>query len=141
MCPGATGNIDTNYEGKADAAISFYQKGGEFVYLHVEAPDECGHRHEIENKVKAIEFLDGKILKKVWEYLKNTGEPYKILILPDHPTPLSLMTHTHDPVPYMIYESGNGRIRNATSGYNEKDAAQTGIYVEKGDTLIDHFLC
>jgi proposed homoserine kinase len=139
--PGATGNIDTNYEGKADAAISFYQKGGEFVYLHVEAPDECGHRHEIENKVKAIEFLDGKILKKVWEYLKNTGEPYKILILPDHPTPLSLMTHTHDPVPYMIYESGNGRIQNATSGYNEKDAAQTGIYVEKGDTLIDHFLC
>lgn len=138
--PGATGNIDTNYEEKADAAISFYKNGGDFVYLHVEAPDECGHRHEIQNKVKAIEYLDERILRKVWDYLESTGEPYKIMVLPDHPTPLALMTHTHDPVPYLIYESGCSQVRNEAAGYNEKDAAKTGIYVEKGYRLIDRFL-
>lgn len=137
--PGATGNIDTNYEGKADAAIAFYENGGDFVYLHVEAPDECGHRNEIQNKVKAIENIDQKILGKIWRYFESGAEPYRILVMPDHPTPLSLMTHTHDPVPYMIYEGGERRIRNASARYHEKDAAQTGIYIEKGYTLIDRF--
>ena len=138
--PGATGNIDTNYEGKADAAIAFFRSGGEFVYLHVEAPDECGHRQEIQNKVRAIEYLDQRILKKVWDYLENTGEPYRILVLPDHPTPLALRTHTHAPVPYMIYEGDRAGIRSASAEYNERDAAETGIYIEKGFQLIDRFL-
>lgn len=138
--PGATGNIDTNYEGKADAAIAFFRSGGDFVYLHVEAPDECGHRQEIQNKVRAIEYLDQRILKKVWDYLENTGEPYRILVLPDHPTPLALRTHTHAPVPYMIYEGDRAGIRSASAEYNERDAAETGIYIEKGFQLIDRFL-
>ena len=138
--PGATGNIDTNYEGKADAAIAFYKKGGDFVYLHVEAPDECGHRHEIRNKVRAIEYIDTRILRKVWTYLESTGEPYRILILPDHPTPLSLMTHTHDPVPYLIYEGSVRRDRKEGVRYTEADAENARTYIEKGYTLLDHFL-
>lgn len=138
--PGATGNINTNYDAKADAAISFYQKGGDFVYLHVEAPDECGHRHEIENKVKAIEYIDEKILGKIWEYFRNSGEPYKIMVLPDHPTPLSLMTHTHDPVPYLIYDSRNKEILHENASYTEQDAADAGVFVAKGHTLMQHFL-
>ncbi len=138
--PGATGNIHTNFEGKADAAISFYRQGGEFVYLHVEAPDECGHRHEISNKVRAIELIDEKILGKIWAYFKEAGEPYKIMVLPDHPTPLSLMTHTHDPVPYLIYAGGE-RTESDVASYDEASAAAGGIYQEKGYLLMDHFLC
>lgn len=101
--------------GKADAAIAFFRSGGDFVYLHVEAPDECGHRQEIQNKVRAIEYLDQRILKKVWDYLENTGEPYRILVLPDHPTPLALR-HTRSPVPYMICEGDRAGIRSCFGG-------------------------
>ena len=137
---GTTGNIHTNFEGKADAAIEFYKNGGEFVYLHVEAPDECGHRHEVLNKVKAIEYLDSRILDKLLAYFNDSGEPYKILVMPDHPTPLSIMTHTHEPVPYMIYDSTVNVPVDNNATYDEKYAASTRLYFKKGHEIINHFL-
>lgn len=137
---GVTGNIHTNFEGKASAAIDFYKKGGEFVYLHVEAPDECGHRKEIFNKVKAIEYLDLRILAPIIEYFENSGDDYKILVMPDHPTPLSIMTHTHEPVPFMIYDSRKVSEKSEEASYDEKYASSTSIFYDKGYQLIDHFL-
>lgn len=136
----ATGNIHTNFEGKAQAAIDFYKAGGDFVYLHVEAPDECGHRHEIHNKVKAIEYLDSRIIDLLLKYFKESGEEFKLLFMPDHPTPLSIMTHTHEPVPYMIYDSRNNEIIDENASYDEKYASSTSIYFANGHELINHFL-
>ncbi len=134
---GATGYIDTNFEGKAAAAISEFENGQDFVYIHVEAPDECGHRHEIENKVKSIELIDKYVLEPVAEYLKRTGEAFRVLITPDHATPLSLKTHTNDPVPFMIYDSS--KENNGVKSFNEKTASETGLFVEKGHTIMDLF--
>ncbi len=134
---GATGYIDTNFEGKAAAAISEFENGQDFVYIHVEAPDECGHRHEIENKVKSIELIDKYVLEPVAEYLKRTGEAFRVLITPDHATPLSLKTHTNDPVPFMIYDSS--KDNNGVKNFNEKTASETGLFVEKGHTIMDLF--
>ena len=134
--PGATGYIDTNFSGKAEAAIKTLRDGNDFVYIHVEAPDECGHRFEVANKVKAIELIDRKILGPVLEAFKD--EDLKVLICPDHPTPLELKTHTNAPVPYLIYDS-----RKAVKGvdkFDEAHAKETGIFVEKGHTLLEHFL-
>lgn len=134
---GATGYLDTNFEGKAEAAAKEFAAGSDFVYVHIEAPDECGHRHEIQNKVKAIELIDQKVLAPLIEVLKAYGE-YRIMILPDHPTPLALRTHTNDPVPYLIYDS---RVRkNGVDCFCEKTAKQTGIYIPTGHTLIDKFI-
>lgn len=134
---GATGYLDTNFEGKAEASAKEFAAGSDFVYVHIEAPDECGHRHEIQNKVKAIELIDQKVLAPLIEVLKAYGE-YRIMILPDHPTPLALRTHTNDPVPYLIYDS---RVRkNGVDCFCEKTAKQTGIYVPTGHTLIDKFI-
>ncbi len=96
---GATGNFHTNYDGKAKAAVTAFENGADFVYIHVEAPDECGHRGEAENKVRSIELIDQKILSPVYKYLEESCEPFKILVLPDHPTPVALRTHTSDYVP------------------------------------------
>ena len=137
---GVTGNIHTNFVGKANAAIDFYKKGGEFVYLHVEAPDECGHRKEIFNKVKSIEYLDLKILAPIIEYFDKSGDDYKILVMPDHPTPLSIMTHTHEPVPFMIFDSRKVNEKSEEASYDEKYASSTNIFFDKGYQLIDHFL-
>ncbi len=134
---GATGYIDTNFEGKAAAAVSEFENGQDFVYIHVEAPDECGHRHEIENKVKSIELIDKYVLEPVVEYLKSTGEAFRVLITPDHATPLSLKTHTNDPVPFMIYDSS--KDNNGVKSFNEKTASETGLFVEKGHTIMDLF--
>ena len=135
---GATGYIDTNFEGKAQAAIDEFKNGQDFVYIHVEAPDECGHRHEIENKPKAIEYIDKLILNPVNAYLKGTGEDYKILITPDHATPLALKTHTNDPVPFMIYCSN--KSQNGVEHFNENTAKETGLYVETGHSLMNKFI-
>jgi 2,3-bisphosphoglycerate-independent phosphoglycerate mutase len=134
--PGATGYIDTNFEGKAQAAIDEFAKGQELVYVHVEAPDECGHRHEIENKKRSIELIDEKILGPVMEALEKYDD-YKILIMPDHPTPLSLRTHTNDPVPFLIYKKSN-----PVSGtpFDEDGAASTGIYIENGHKIMEYFI-
>ena len=134
---GATGYLDTNFEGKAQAAIDELKNGSDFVYIHVEAPDECGHRHEIENKVKSIELIDKKILGPLLQALEEYDD-YKIMILPDHPTPLSLRTHTNDPVPYMIYHK-----KGETAGVEnlcEKSAEATGNYQAVGHKLIERFV-
>lgn len=134
---GATGYIDTNFEGKAKACIDELAAGRDFVYIHVEAPDECGHRHEIENKVRSIELIDEKILGPVIEALEQYDD-YKILICPDHPTPLSLMTHTNTPVPFMIYHK-NGSVSGVDT-LSEKTAEATGVYISDGYTLMDTFV-
>ncbi len=134
--PGATGYIDTNFGGKAGAAIDALNRGNDLVYIHVEAPDECGHRFEIENKVKSIELIDELILAPILKAFE--GQDIKILICPDHPTPLALKTHTNAPVPYLIYDS-----RKKTEGVNkfcEEEAEKTGNYISVGHTLMERFL-
>lgn len=132
---GATGTVTTNFEGKAEAAISALRGGKDFVYIHLEAADEAGHRREIENKVRAIELIDRKIVAPVVAAMEESCEDYAILIMPDHPTPLDIRTHTSDPVPYVIYKSSESRgIKNIS--YTEANAAKTGIYVPNGFELI-----
>lgn len=134
---GADGTLHTNYEGKAQAAADVLLKDNyDFVYLHVEAPDEMGHQGSVEKKVQAINYLDERIIKPLYDQLKMSGEPFKMLVLPDHPTPISLRTHTSDPVPYMLYDSTNEL--NKTYDYNEKDAKNSEIYISHGHTLINH---
>lgn len=135
---GATGNILTNFEGKARAAIKELEKGSEFVYIHVEAPDECGHRFEIDNKIKSIELIDDKVVGLLLKSL-DQFEDYKILVLPDHPTPLSLRTHTSDPVPFLIYQKSCPQ-NNKNDGYDELKAAESGLFIENGYTLMDFFI-
>ena len=132
---GATGNVHTNYKGKADAAINALQSGTDFVYIHVEAPDECGHRAELENKVLSIELIDEKIVKPIYEYLESTGEKYKIMILPDHPTPICTRTHALDPVPFMIYSST--AEHNGIASFTEDNCTETGLYLEHGYDLLN----
>jgi len=132
---GATGNVHTNYSGKAMAAINAFKNGAELVYVHVEGPDECGHRAEIDNKVLAIEQIDSKILSPVYKYLNETGEPFKIMVLPDHPTPIRTRTHSIDPVPFMIYSSEKNH--SGADRFSEADAAKTEIYVPKGHSLME----
>ena len=136
---GATGYIDTNFEGKADAAIKTFKEGTDLVYLHVEAPDECGHRFEAQNKIRAIELIDEKILSKVKAYLDSTNDNYKIMILPDHATPLCLKTHVSDPVPFVIYEKYN-EIDSGVKSVNEDTAAETKIYVNEGYEIMSRFV-
>ena len=131
---GATGNVHTNYDGKAEATINAFKEGIELVYVHVEGPDECGHRAEIDNKVKSIELIDQKILLPVYEYLKNCGEPFKIMILPDHPTPIRIRTHSIDPVPFLIYSSE--KEVNGISTFDEFTARATDLYIPNGYTLM-----
>jgi 2,3-bisphosphoglycerate-independent phosphoglycerate mutase len=134
--PGATGYIDTNFDGKAEAAIDALKRGQDLVYIHVEAPDECGHRGEIENKVRAIELIDEKILNKLLSD-KDLGDK-KILIMPDHPTPLGTKTHTRNPVPYLIYDST--KTVKGVEKLTEKTAASTGYYWDEGYKIMGHFL-
>ena len=135
---GATGNIDTNFIGKANAAVKAIDSGMDFVYVHVEAPDECGHRYEIDNKVKSIELLDAQVVAPILDGLKKYDE-YKVLVLPDHPTPLSLRTHTSDPVPFIIYDSTK-EINSPALSYDEFEAEKSGIFIEDGYKLMDLFI-
>ena len=133
---GATGYIDTNFEGKAKAAIDEFKNGQDFVYIHVEAPDECGHRNEMENKVKSISLIDKLILTPVVAELEKMGD-FKVLVTPDHATPLSLRTHTNDPIPFFIYDSR--KKENGVKGFCEKTAKETGFYIENGFTIMSEF--
>lgn len=135
---GATGYLDTNFDGKCKAAIEEFKNGADLVYVHVEAPDECGHRGEIENKVKAIEMIDEHILGPVVEFLKGYDD-FAVLVCPDHPTPLSIRTHTSTHVPYLIYDSKN-EINSGVKVFCEKEARETGNYIEKGFTMMNYFL-
>lgn len=133
--PGANGTLHTNYEGKAAAALeALLKENFDFVYIHVEAPDEMGHQGNIMYKIKAIEFLDQRIIKPVTEGLKEAGVDYRMLIMPDHPTPIRCRTHTHDPVPYLLYDSREDKKNGYL--YNEIDAKKSRILVSEGHTMI-----
>ena len=136
---GATGSLETNYEGKADAAVKALLEGGkDFVYIHVEGPDEMGHQGSIDHKIQSIEFLDRRLVKRVKDAMDASGEDYRMLIMPDHPTPIRCRTHTSDPVPYIIYDST--RQMRKLAHYNEKEAAATGNYEPEGYRLMEQFL-
>ena len=134
--PGATGYIDTDFEGKAKAALDLLTRN-DLVYVHFEAPDECGHRNEPENKVKAIEMIDSRVLPILEEGLEQY-EDYKILLLPDHPTPSVTRTHASDPVPYLLYQKS--APKTGVDTINEETAKATGIYMENGPAMMPHFL-
>lgn len=135
--PGATGYIDTNFGGKAEEAVKQLKDGKDFVYVHFEAPDECGHRNEPENKVRAIELIDEQVLPVLLKGLEEYDD-YKIMILPDHPTPIVTKTHASDPVPYMIYHK-NGEVKGVDT-INEETAKETGNFIEHGPSIMAHFL-
>lgn len=135
---GATGYIDTCFEKKTQAALDALADGCDLAYLHFEAPDECGHRGEAENKVKSIEYIDSRVLTPLLEGLRKY-DSYCIMILPDHPTPLSTMTHSSEPVPYLLYRS-DSETDNGIECFTEKTAASTGIFIEKGYTLMNRFI-
>lgn len=131
---GATGGLHTNYEGKARAAVEgLLQQGYDFAYIHVEAPDEMGHQGSIEKKVQAIEYLDDRVIRPVVEAMDQSGEDYRLLILPDHPTPIRVRTHTADNVPWLLYDSR--KDLRSERHYNEEEAAD-GPFVERGHELI-----
>ena len=134
---GATGYIDTNFVGKAECALEKL-KTHDFVYIHLEAPDECGHRNEPHNKVKAIEMIDELVLGTILPELQKLDD-YKIMVLPDHPTPIKTMTHASDPVPYMIYQ----KSKHSDSGietFTENTAKSTGNFIEVGHSLMSKFI-
>ncbi len=134
---GADGTLHTNYVGKAKAAVDALTKDGyDFAYIHVEAPDEMGHQGNLANKIEAIESLDTKVIRTVKEEMDKSGMDYRMLILPDHPTPLACRTHTSDPVPYMLYDSTAPFQKDWH--YNELEAKESGNYTEEGYTLIDY---
>lgn len=136
--PGATGNIHTNFKGKAEAALSALRDGADFVYLHIEAPDEAGHQGDTETKVRAIEEIDRQVLGLLQEGLADCPD-YRLMVLPDHPTPLSIRTHTAEPVPYVLADS---RAVAGTAGktYSELNASATGIMVPDGPSLMRKFI-
>ncbi len=134
---GATGTLSTNFAGKAKAACDLLDGGCDFVFVHLEAPDECGHQGDLEGKIKAIECVDGKILAPVLEHLRASGEDFAVMVMPDHFTPVSLLTHSREPVPFLMYASfralGDGRA------YNEKSAAESGVYYDDPSVLAREF--
>lgn len=139
IVPGANAGLHTNYEGKAEAAAkALLEDGNDFVYIHVEAPDEMGHQGSAERKVQAIEYLDQRLIKPLTERMDASGEPYRMLIMPDHPTPISCRTHVSTPVPFLLYDSrkkeGSGLL------YSEKNGAATGLFYQDGYKLMDRLL-
>lgn len=159
---GANGGLHTNYEGKVQAALSALRDGYDFVYIHVEAPDEMGHQGSVERKVQAIEYLDKRVIGPLTQALSGEGMAYRLLVMPDHPTPIRVRTHTDQSVPWLLYDSGRdgapgpgpgagergcGRMEDgegqrdgSISLYSEREAAKTGIFVPAGHTLIDRLL-
>jgi 2,3-bisphosphoglycerate-independent phosphoglycerate mutase len=136
--PGATGTIHTNYEGKSAAAIEAFESGKDFVFLHVEAPDECSHCGDRDGKIKSLEYIDQKVFKTVYDYLKNCGEPYRVLILPDHKTPLEIRTHTDEPVPFVLFDSENKIAPDETRAFSENGVNQSRFF-ESGTGLAEYF--
>jgi len=132
---GANGGLHTNYEGKVQAALDALNGEYDFVYIHVEAPDEMGHQGSVEKKVKAIEYLDQRVIAPLTKALDEANIEYRLLVMPDHPTPIRIRTHTPDSVPYLLYDSTD--LKEESYNYNEKEAKATGILVEQGYTLID----
>ncbi len=135
---GATGNYDTNFAGKAEACVNALKGGLDFVYVHMEAPDECGHHGDAKNKIYSIEKID-EVVARVYNGLKETGEDFRILICPDHPTPLNIKTHASDAVPFIIYDSRE-IYSSSENGYTEQNAENAGLKVDSGEELIKLFL-
>ena len=137
--PGATGSLDTNWEGKAQAAIDALLKDGcDFAYIHLEAPDEMGHQGLVKEKVQSIEYLDSRVIAPICHAMEQAGEDYRILVLPDHPTPIRIRTHSSDPVPYVLYDSTRQEKKRAH--YTEAEAQATGIFYPQGCVLLDKLL-
>lgn len=136
---GATGNCETNWDGKAQAALKALLDGYDFVYIHMEAPDEMGHQGKPEKKKYAVETIDNKVVKFLKDELEKRGMDYRMMILPDHPTPISKKTHVSDPVPYIIYDSTNTENGSGLS-YTEENGKKTGVYIGTGFRLMDRFL-
>lgn len=135
--PDVTGNVDTNFPGKASAAVkSLLEDGNDFVYVHMEAPDECGHRGEADNKVKSIELIDKLVVQYIKSELEKAGEEFKMLILPDHPTPICIKTHARDPVPCLFYDS---RMRKEGKAVFTEKSAANGRIIDPGYTLMKMF--
>ncbi len=136
---GANGGLNTNYEGKAQAAVAALTKEGcDFVYVHLEAPDEMGHQGSVERKVQAIENLDARVIAPIKDGLEQAGTDFRMLVMPDHPTPIALRTHTGDSVPYLLYDST--KIQQNFWKYNEKEAEQSGHSIDKGCEMIDYLI-
>ena len=138
--PGATGNIHTNFNGKARAALDAFKAGDDFVYLHIEAPDEAGHQGDLQTKISAIERIDAEVLALIMAELPQISTDFKLMLLPDHPTPLTLKTHVADPVPFVIYQSGKDKGERPTAVFDENAATTTGMNIEEGYRLMDHFI-
>ncbi len=137
--PGANGSLHTNYEGKAEAAVDALLKDNcDFVYIHIEAPDEMGHQGSVENKIASIEAIDKRVVGQIKKAMDASGEAYRMLITPDHPTPIRCRTHTSAPVPFILYDSTREHKRLAQ--YSEKEAAATGIYIPEGYKLLDRLI-
>lgn len=136
---GANGGLHTNYEGKATAAAdALINEGYDFVYIHIEAPDEMGHQGSLNNKIKAIENIDEKVIKVISERFREASVAYRMMVLPDHPTPIAIRTHTSNPVPYLLYDSTNPL--NHTWNYNEKEAMDSGNVIKDGYRMIDRLV-
>ena len=135
---GATGNKHTNYDGKAKAAIEAYKNGTEFIYMHMEAPDECSHQGDMEGKVECLETIDEKIFAPIVKYLEEEGEDFRVLVIPDHRTPLVLRTHSREPVPFVLYDSTMKLDADENKSFCEK-SGQTGLYFANGDELAEFF--
>jgi 2,3-bisphosphoglycerate-independent phosphoglycerate mutase len=136
---GATGTINTNFEGKAAAAIEAFASGKDFVYVHVEAPDECGHQGDAEGKVQSLEYTDTRLLKPIFRYLKESGEDYRILIVPDHRTPLSIRTHSMEPVPFVLFDSRRALSEANPANAFTEESGEKGRHFESGRQLADYF--
>lgn len=132
---GATGALDTNYTGKLNTAIREMENGSDFVYIHVEAPDECGHQGSYRDKIEAIQRIDREILCPLLDYFKKKGEPFRLLLTPDHPTPVYVRTHTRDAVPFVVYDSENEQDSGIRT-YCEQSGFDGGLYLEKGEDLL-----
>ena len=136
---GANGGLHTNYEGKAQAAVdALLKEGYDFAYIHVEAPDEMGHQGSVERKIESIQYLDQRVIRPVKEQMDASGEAYRMLILPDHPTPIRVRTHTADPVPYLLYDST--ALLDNHWRYNEREAGESGNYVAEGHRMMGYLL-
>lgn len=135
---GATGTVHTNFDGKAQAGIRAFEEGADLLYMHLEAPDECGHQADIEGKVRSAELIDEKILRPLYDYLKTCGEDFAILITPDHPTPLSTRAHSSDDVPYLLYQST--KEQSGVGPYCERVCKTTGHYVKDGFEILDKMI-
>ena len=138
LVDGATGYIDTNFEGKRDAALAALQSGCDYAYIHLEAPDECGHRGEVANKVKAIEEIDARILAPMLPKLREMGD-FTLLVCPDHPTPLSTRTHAADPIPYLLYRSDRP-VDSGIATFTEKTAAETGLFLPAAHEMLSRMI-